>query len=133
MQGKTDKHPVTLQLWRDKLNPELCPIVNLQLYSYLIGIKGILLCLMPGGHLFPTLHEIESKPSDGIYRSCLSGQSYRDKFQDKCNTLFKRKGKWGTHTCRKTAYLLAVWGGGTFQTIMRSARHSVTMLLILGY
>ncbi|KAJ3310170.1 hypothetical protein HDV04_005364 [Boothiomyces sp. JEL0838] len=39
VQGKTDKHPVTLQLWRDKLNPELCPIVNLQLYSYLIGIK----------------------------------------------------------------------------------------------
>ncbi|KAJ3267890.1 hypothetical protein HDV01_003801, partial [Terramyces sp. JEL0728] len=124
VQGKTDKHPVTLQLWRDKLNPELCPIVNLQLYSYLIGIKGILLCLMLGGHLFPTLQEIESKPSDGIYRSCLSGQSYRDKFQDKCNILFKRKGKWGTHTCRKTAYLFAVWGGGTFQTIMRSARHS---------
>jgi hypothetical protein len=37
--------------------------------------------------------------------------------------LFTRDGPWGTHTCRKTGYLFAVWGGGSFESIMTSARH----------
>lgn len=35
-----------------------------------------------------------------------------------------RKGPWGTHTMRKTGYLLAIWGGGSVENIMLSARHS---------
>jgi hypothetical protein len=35
----------------------------------------------------------------------------------------QRKGPWGSHSCRKTAYLLAVWGGGQDSDMMQSARH----------
>jgi hypothetical protein len=32
-------------------------------------------------------------------------------------------GKFGSHSMRKTAYLMAVWGNGKFEVIMKSARH----------
>jgi hypothetical protein len=35
-----------------------------------------------------------------------------------------RRGPWGTHTMRKTGYLVAIWGGGTVENIMLSARHA---------
>jgi hypothetical protein len=34
-----------------------------------------------------------------------------------------RNGPWGTHTLRKTGYLLAIWGKGELEQIMLSARH----------
>lgn len=35
----------------------------------------------------------------------------------------ERAGPWGTHTLRKTGYLLAIWGGGSVEQIMLSERH----------
>jgi hypothetical protein len=35
----------------------------------------------------------------------------------------KRSGPFGTHSIRKTGYLLAIWGNGHFALIMQAARH----------
>lgn len=40
-----------------------------------------------------------------------------------CSTIIQREGKFGTHSCRKTAYLFAIWGGGETDAIRSSARH----------
>ena len=38
-------------------------------------------------------------------------------------SVISRPGPWGTHSLRKTGYMLAVWGGGNVAQIMLSARH----------
>jgi hypothetical protein len=102
-------------VWADEENKELCPLLHLQVYAYLIGIQG--------GNLFPTKDELNDPPADGVYQTWMSYDHFLYRFKELCETLFKREGPWGTHSCRKTGYLFAIWGGGTFETIMQSARH----------
>ncbi len=83
---------------------------------YLLKIKD--------GHLFPAKEELLNPPADGAYKSWMSYETYLTKIRNICDKLFTRDGPWGTHTCRKTGYLFAVWGGGSFESIMSSARHS---------
>jgi hypothetical protein len=44
--------------------------------------------------------------------------------KDLCNRCTNRDGPFGTHTCRKNAYLLAIWGQGDMDDIKTSARHA---------
>jgi len=45
IQGKSDNEIVILQLWRDDINPELCPIKHLLVFVHLSGSNS--------GYLFP--------------------------------------------------------------------------------
>jgi hypothetical protein len=40
VKGKTDRKECTLMIWRDEARPLLCPIIHLQVYIYLIKLKG---------------------------------------------------------------------------------------------
>ena len=115
VQGKTDKQPVTLLLYPDTDNPELCPITNLLIYIYMLEMEG--------GKLVPTLDEINNPPADRVYTTYLEYQQYQKRFQKECETLFQRKGPFGTHTLRKTGYLMSIWAGASFSDAMKSARH----------
>ena len=64
------------------------------------------------------------KPSDGIYKTSIKYKHYQKQFKLDCQSLFKRDGPFGTHTCRKTGYLFAIWQEGEWEEIMSSARHS---------
>ncbi|RHY40108.1 hypothetical protein DYB30_008734 [Aphanomyces astaci] len=105
VQGKCDKAPVTLMLWSDETLPVLCPIRHL---FVLIGAFGI----SSGGFLFG------GKTHDHIPAS-----TFHNRFKNVCHKLINRDGPFGTHSCRKTAYLFAVWGLGQQEEIMQSARH----------
>ena len=63
-----------------------------------------------------------------ISKSCQSIKKIPDDFFNRFKKLIGRvlgrKGVFGTHTLRKTGYLLAIWGGGLVEHIMLSARHS---------
>jgi len=49
--------------------------------------------------------------------------AYNDTFVKLCKRLIVRKDKFGTHTCRKTGYMEAGWGGGEEMDLMAAARH----------
>ena len=87
-----------------------CSFAGIRLYSRIEGWSLV-------------SNEIKQPPADGIYQTYLPYPTFLDRFQSVCRRLLTRDGPWGTHTSRKTAYLLAVWGGGTFESIMTSARH----------
>ena len=104
VQGKTDKKPVTLCLWADHDIPQLCPIRHLMAYLNITGVTtGFIFAKADGDHI--------------------SYDKYQSDFTNVCEMLIERNGPFGTHSCRKTAYLFAVWGGGEEADIMTSARH----------
>ena len=113
--GKTDTTYQTLMMWPDKANPELCPILHLMVYLFAIGWTG--------GHLFPSHVELTEPPITGNYVTWLPYATFLSRFQTVCKKLITRDGPFGTHTCRKTGYLLAVWASADFKEIMKSARH----------
>ena len=119
--GKTDTKtgPKTLTLWPDDENPSLCPVRHLLVYIYWIKLKK--------GPLFPTSEELDNPPSDGHYKTYLDYQTYMNQVTTSCTELFTgRDGHFGTHSARKTGYLLAVWGGGELDVIKQSARHTLS-------
>jgi hypothetical protein len=73
--GKTDADIVYLKLSRDLKNSELCPVLHLLAYIYLIGYKG--------GHLFPTDQELKNRPTDGIYKTY---KTFTTALDDLCKT-----------------------------------------------
>ena len=115
--------------------------MHLQMYLYLIGWRG--------GQVFPSVEELKTPPSDGIYKTALGRDVFDDKLKSIAKAIFlplridrfrltnvpdqedgvihsTRKRNfptWGTHSCRKTGYLFAIWGGGNMQDIMSCARH----------
>lgn len=116
IQGKTDVRPVVLMLHSDPRLPELCPVKFLMLYLSLINYK----C----GFLFPNLNAIKTR--SGVFTNEADVMDYSyflDRFVKLCKSLFKRSGPFGTHTCRKTAYLFAIWGGAPDDEMMKAARH----------
>jgi hypothetical protein len=80
-----------------------------------------------GGHLFPSGTELLNPPHDGVYKTRMPYEFFSSKFKSLCEELFNRKRPWGTHSCRKTGYLFAIWSGATFDMVMQSARHSDVM------
>jgi hypothetical protein len=104
VQGKSDSSPVILSLWADDIIPEFCPVRHLLVYLHLSGISQ--------GYLFP-----------GHIDGHIAYDQYHAQFINICKQVLPRSGPFGTHSCRKTAYLFAVWGGGSESDIMESARH----------
>jgi hypothetical protein len=119
VQGKSDPLPVTLMLWANDEVPELCPIRHLLCFIYLTGVTE--------GPWFPskenlTAHLKSSSRSSG-FSDVIEYATYQERFKTICHKLFKRDGPFGSHSNRKTAYLVAIWGGGEESDVMLSARH----------
>ena len=113
IQGKTDPVPVTLMLWADDDKPQLCAVRHLWVYLSMINFKS--------GYLFPDLRK--RTVFSGVYRRPHDYDAFQKSFVDTCMTLFQRDGPFGTHTCRKTSFLLAMWGDAKDVELMTSARH----------
>ena len=94
VKGKCDPRPVTLMIWSDEVIPQLCPVRHLLVYVHLA-------CGTNDEYLF-----------SGDKNGHFSSGAFQDRFKGICNKILDRDGPFGTHSCRKTAYLLAVWGGG---------------------
>ncbi|MGH3054270.1 MAG: hypothetical protein ACRDL7_04745, partial [Gaiellaceae bacterium] len=114
--GKSDDVLIPMMLWADNDIPELCPVRHLLTYCYLIQITG--------GYLFPSGPSLLAPPTDGIFEQPINYKTFLKMFQDICKEVIKpAEGPWGTHTCRKTGYLLAVWGDASDVDLLYSARH----------
>ena len=102
IQGKTDKTPVTLLMWSDIQLRELCPVQQLLVYLAVIGHTE--------GPLFPSLELLKERTQKkvGRYERPIGYSTFLTKVKEVCKRVCKRDGPWGTHTMRKTAYLLAV-------------------------
>ncbi|KAH9098087.1 hypothetical protein LEN26_016708, partial [Aphanomyces euteiches] len=105
VRGKCDPRPVTLMIWSDDVIPQLCRVRHTLIYVRLA--------------CGPTDEFLFSGEKNGHF----SPGAFQDRFKAICNKLLDRDGPFGTHSCRKTAYLLAVWGGGEESDMMLSARH----------
>jgi hypothetical protein len=123
IKGKSDKHTVNLVLWRDDVNPELCAVRHILAVSYLTGIDS--------GFLFGSNEEIRRLAAEVAHAPSQvthCGESVRhgsflQEIQTICNKLIPREGPFGTHSMRKTAYLLAFWGKADETAVIESARH----------
>jgi hypothetical protein len=106
VKGKNDNEYVQLLLRACDEMPELCPVLHLLIYIYL--------CNITEGYSFPDLDDRSKVRQYGTFLMRLT-----KKFKD----ILSRDAPLTTHCFRKTGYLFAVWGGGTFQVIAHSARH----------
>jgi hypothetical protein len=116
IQGKRDVSQVTLILWANHAVPNLCPVRHLLLYLHKSGIKG--------GFLFPP--EVVTASLNGNPVDIDENVSYvtaLERFQ----TLFSQQtGRpqscFGTHSIRKTSFVLAFWGGADGTDVRGAAR-----------
>ena len=119
--GKADKNWVLLMLWADDEWPDLCPVRHLLIYLWLTEHKG--------GYLFPSEQELHNPPADRIYKTYCPYNTFMDQFKKICANVLgpgvpEQPNKFGAASFRKTGYLLGVFGGGGWQELMHSARHS---------
>eukprot|EP00474_Spongospora_subterranea_P008091 CRZ08549.1 hypothetical protein [Spongospora subterranea] len=105
IKGKSDESFKLMMIWRNDQVPELCLV----------------------RHLLAWIHLRPSSTGDYLFPNRNGGIMEYNRFNHSLKTLFRtvigRRGPWGTHTLRKTGYLMAIWGGGQIEQIMLSARH----------
>jgi hypothetical protein len=122
IKGKTDKVIKTLTCWRDDVIPTLCPVRHLLVFLHMLNWQS--------GYFFPShkvIQKVLSGEHDGnfISGSNIDYNTFQTRYKSICQKVVNRRGPWGTHTSKKTFYLLAVWGGGNDIDIIKSARHSI--------
>lgn len=105
VKGKADQTHKLLVLWRCDEVPTLCPVRHLLFYLHLRGIKN--------GYIFPQFSNDQRFP----YKKF--GELIARKFPP----ILGDKRKLTSHFYRKSGYLFAVFGGGTFDIIRVAARH----------
>ncbi|KAJ3287457.1 hypothetical protein HDU76_007820, partial [Blyttiomyces sp. JEL0837] len=112
--GKATAKYVNLTAWNDDDHPEMCPVRALLTYIHI--------CKPQGEYLFPA----DLDPTHPKHQVPVSYDQFNIRFQEICAELLPRAklDRFGTHTCRKTAYLLAILGGGAESDICQSARHA---------
>ncbi|KAJ3090329.1 hypothetical protein HDU96_003446, partial [Phlyctochytrium bullatum] len=121
IRGKTDKAgSVTLTIWEETTINKLDAIRPLLAYIHLAKLKG--------GYLFPCADELSKlrNGEGGIGRRPMSYNTFLDKLKAACKPHVLDRDSFGTHTLRKTAYALAVFGGASDIEIMNAARHKCT-------
>ena len=116
IQDTTIQKSRTMTMWFDKKVKEFCPVSHLLGYVYLLNYKG--------GHLFPTLQELQDPPQDGVYKTWLDEQTFHSRFIRHCQDLFPTRNECDSDTIAKTAYVLAKWSGADFDDIQYDARLS---------
>lgn len=104
-----------LKLWADHQFPMMCPIKALLGYIYLAGLKS--------GYVFPRSHLLGSID----HATELQHKQMSATYLNDCKDVFERvTGNYdiyGTHTGRKTYYLLGVLGGADTIVLKQGARH----------
>ena len=115
------KPAVFLALLRNDTHPKLCPIRALLLLLARTGITS--------GYLFGSKQEVDAIELDGCtvdsFKSSITYEEFSRVFVGHCDevTHVDCRGRYGTHSLRKTGYVLAIWGGGCLDDIRVSARH----------
>ncbi|KAJ3289585.1 hypothetical protein HDU76_007515 [Blyttiomyces sp. JEL0837] len=112
--GKATAKYVNLTGWFDDDHAEMCPVRALLIYLHV--------CKPQGKYLFPA----DLDPNHPKHEEPMPYDQFNIRFQAICQELLPRAkfDRFGTHTCRKTAYLLAILGGGVESDICQSARHA---------
>ena len=108
--GKTDKRPHRLCLFTDEEHSDFDELTHLLWYMKIFNIRG--------GYLFPPTKVLEKQLIGGSQEAlvCETHIKYQDfafKFKVLVKEVIGRDEKIflvGTHTLRKTAYLMAIWG-----------------------
>jgi hypothetical protein len=114
VKGKNDPNWLYYQIFFNDEQPKVCFLRHLLVWLHVSGIDT--------GSIFPDIRDLEnphlrehSKMDHAKYVSWLASVVR--------NCRNSHDLKIGTHTLRRTAYLLAVLGGASFQDVMRNARH----------
>jgi hypothetical protein len=121
IQEKHEATPTTLMLYSDNNIRSLCPVTVLLVWMKVTGIKT--------GYLFTKPESLRKLAAGGSlidsFTEKMPYETFNTRFKALCGTVVRRDGPFGSHTCRKTGYLIAVWGGGEEGDIMKAARHTV--------
>jgi hypothetical protein len=119
VKGKTEtKTPsCNLVLWADKECPDFCPVIPILTWIKVSGITS--------GYLFPPNSWFENPDSDS--KTHIEYNDFLSDFKKICSILERaKKGVYfGTHSLKKTAYLIGKLGGATIDEMMSVARHVV--------
>ncbi|KAJ3114215.1 hypothetical protein HK100_001732, partial [Physocladia obscura] len=117
VKGKSDPAPVILMLELDRQHRNLCPIRHLLAYLHVTSLKS--------GFFFPPLDELNKlmKGTITIGRTHLDYSVFLELMKMVVKSCITRDFKVGTHTLRKTAYLLAAWDNASDEDVRLSARH----------
>lgn len=111
IKGKCDDVPVLLKIRRDDKCPHFCVMRHLFVYMKLLKIKG--------GLLFPKAEELRRAQANThgtyVFKKPIPYASWRKRLKSVLLTAVPELVgdddlQIGTHTLRKTAYLMAVWG-----------------------
>ena len=119
--GKTEKRHDTkslLLLHRDREAPAFDAISHLLAH---IGSNGL-----SSGYIFPCKGWFESG-RDPQFQTPIQYSEFNGVFQDLCRRLLSRRGPFGLHCVRKTAYLFASWYGANLLEAMKAARHAAAI------
>lgn len=118
VQGKTDKHPAILVLYRNRRCPQLCPVTLLVWWLSMSGIRS--------GYLFPPFARFQHMgrwaPACNAVEERVSRTTVHDALRRVLGQVAGTGNKWGTHTCRKTGFLIATFGGATEADLLHAAR-----------
>ena len=117
--GKTNSiarfhYIIRLQLWADNQYPAMCPVRSLIGYIYLTGLKS--------GYVFPRSHllgTIDHATEDGHQQL---GTTFLSDSKEVYERITGNLDTYGTHTGRKTYYLLGVLGGADTIALKQGAR-----------
>jgi len=104
-----------LYLWGDDKCPDLDLKRFLLAYLYIIGWKG--------GSLFPSKDELKNPPANGIFTTFMEEDDMYATLNDLYRSVLKRDDKLGSHTGRKSGYLLGVMRGAPAISLMVAADH----------
>ncbi|RQM28116.1 hypothetical protein B5M09_013478 [Aphanomyces astaci] len=107
IKGKTDTDWVVLSIFRDETCPELCLVRAILAWLHLSKHNG-------SGYLFPH----DSEPGHPYPTS-----KFQSRCREVCTKITGRQGPFATHWLRKTAWLLATWGGASDVDMMQASRH----------
>lgn len=99
---------VTLSLWSNPLNQELCPVTALFVWLFVTGIKK--------GYIFPRV----SKDNRRTQKSARGVTTYRKSFTEMSKALFEKE--FTTHSIRRSAARWAARCGADDSTIKRAGR-----------
>jgi hypothetical protein len=116
--GKTEKRHDTkslLLLHRDRDIPQFDAISHLLAH---IGSNNL-----TDGFIFPCKRWFDSGRNPEFMKP-IEYVEFNAVFQDLCKRLLRRRGPFGLHCARKTAYLFATWYGANLLDAMKAARHA---------
>ena len=78
---------------------------------------------LQGGYIFQYHHKLSFPPKDKIYKTSISYHDILDDLKYLWDYYFSSDQKLGTHTRRKTSYLIAVWGCLNILNLMKISWH----------